>query len=496
MKKKFLLLIAVLFISFLFSEDLAPNEERFIELKTKVNYGFIFISWEVHGLERYDKLELKIKDRKEEVENIDITNRKYYVLDRDFPHDEDGKFSQISYWIIATVDISHTIGGKFYKTGTDYLASQIDILSPINFPKPFDAQYNKGIVYCRLWFKEPDLIERFYGFQIDGKDFKTRVDDYGNCVIKTGSYKKPDQISALFLSIDEPVIKQKSVSAKVVETKHNLAKGYSANSSDDIISYISADAIEDSLDPFDLKFEDIKNEESITISWNKIPEAEYYFVFRTPAVDSLYKSFYAKSNTGWKSSRMNRIKFKNDYHNVLPWSKEKLRSGFVYTYWVSARKPFEDLGISRKVSVYYFDGKKGMIKSELKEMEIVLRTEEYEKIESDHIGVTNSLADKGFQKHVHDFETTPDKIKFKVKYFELKPYRMLISGNDGYLRVGEVVRSFLPPKYGNNSDLLALMHVLNFDPLSEKPIIDESRIMVEDPIKIPVSVNMIEPDKE
>lgn len=496
MKKKIFLFLAVFLISFLFSEDLVPNEERFIELKTKVNYGFIFISWEVHGLEHYDKLELKIKDRKEEVENIDITNKKYYFLDRDFPRDEDGKYNQISYWIIATIDITHTIGGKFYKTGTDYLASQIDSVSPLNFPKPFDAQYNKGRVYCRLWFKEPDLIERFYGFQIDGKDYKTTVDDYGNCVINIGKFKKPDHISALFLSIDKPIFKQKSAYTKVIETTNNLAKEYSAYSNDDRISYISADSEIDSLDHFDLRFENIKESKSITVSWNKIPEAEYYFIFRTPAVDSLYKSFYAKSTTGWKSARMNRIKFKNDYLNIFPWSKEKLRSGYVYTYWVSARKPFEDLGSSKKVSVYYFDGRKGMIKSELKEMEVDLRTEDYEKIFSDHVGVTNSLAVKGFQKHVYDFEDTPDKIKFKVKYFELKPYKILMSGNDGYLRVGEVVRSFLPAQYGNDSDLLALMHVINFDPLLEKPIIDKSRIMVEDPIKIPVSIKMIEPAQE
>jgi hypothetical protein len=448
----------------------------------------------VHGFSDYERLDLKIEGREDEVENITVTNRKYYVIDRKLPQNEQGEYLPLKIWLVASREIIKTVAGKTYKTGVDYLASDLKTVTPRNFPQPQNSIFNDGKVYCKLWILEPDLQSRFYGMRIDDKDFKAAVDDYGNCLINIGQNKKPARMAALFRSIDKPVYKQHSPYVEVKSTTTNLRALYQVDSLDDPVSYLAAEVKADSSDIFGLQFLEEKNTNSITLTWNKIPEADCYNIYRYPPVDSLFRICPARSSTGWKSERYKRLKFVNTNYLVQPWNKEKLRAGNLYTYWISAWKGFENLGSSSKISIYYFESSKGTIKREIKQREFSISIANYREIISEQTGVQNSLAGRGFRRHVWNFTENEEEIRFRVSYIELQPYKILISGNDGYLRIGEVVRAFLPAKYGVDHDLLALMLILNYQPDSDNPVIDRSRIMVEEPIKIPISSEMLKSD--
>lgn len=494
MFKKHIIVGIILFSFFVvYSEDIAPSEEQSISLTAEEGYGYIKINWELQGIPEYDILELKILDRIEnEEEVINITDKTGYVLDRDFLKDGEGNYKEISFWIVATIELKKKIGVKYYKTGTDYIASVMITTAPLNFPSPQTPEYNDGKISCRLVLTDTDLIKRFNGFKIDNTEYKSKINPYGNYEFQV-SKKHPTRISALFLAIEKPLLKQESQQVNISKT-NKIITVQKPSSNDDKIFYISSGSdFTNTEDKFELIVEKEPAFGCISISWNKIAGAEYYFIYRTPASDSLYIGFEANSLPAFQSQKYDRLRFDNNYHIYTASQKEKLKSQNVYTYWINAKQMYEDLGTSAKISIYYYQGPNGIFSQELKEDSIELKTlEEYQKITSNHKGIGKAFEIKGFEKHVIDYLANADSLGFTYYYIDLKPYRYLESGNDGYINIEDVVRAFLPSEFGNDLDLLVLMTIINHDASAKKQAIMNTKIITDDVIRIPIPQKQIE----
>nr|HPR18922.1 hypothetical protein [Candidatus Cloacimonadota bacterium] len=283
-------------------------------------------------------------------------------------------------------------------------------------------------------------------------------------------------------------IKQKSPQTKITKATNPPAAKLRNN---DRFTCFFADPIKEN-DAFDLHFEKQFSADCISLSWQKIPQASYYFIYRSHLPDSLYTVVNSASLNGLQSARFNRIRLDNYCHIFTGQEKEKLKSGEIYTYWITAFDDQNELAKSETQSVYFYQRKHGSFTQELQKMSVHFNLpDEYQLISCNHAGASRSLADKSYEQLVSDFVSTGDSLSFSCFYFELKPYKLLVSGNDGYLQIDEVIRAFLPPEYGSDPDYLALTHIMNFDPAAE-PVILNSRIMTEAAIKIPITVKMVD----
>lgn len=488
MKQKMFILILILVTVAMFGEDLTATKEQYIDLTAKVGTGYISLEWDLIGLDNIFKTELHIKGRSDtEMEILTVTGRNSYILDRDFKLNEKTEFMPVDCWLVTS------IGNN--AQNLKYIASVILTVTPEEFPQPQNVIYNNGYLSCDMFIDDPELIKRFAGIRVNNRKYKKEFNSYGKYQIKIGKTIIPQNVVALYVSKDKPFIVQESKNVKPEKTAQSIDV-LSAATTKDKFSYIqSTVATSDTMDILGLKIEDKQQTGSIKISWNKIDKAEYYYIYRYPPNDSLYTIFTANSLPAWNSARFDRLLFQNGYHDYSALNTEIMKSGFVYTYWISAKSSEKELAVSPKLSVYYFNGTQGIMVKEVKSLELKMDFEQdYQTLisNSEDENVRQVLEQMSFKNIVENFEYADNHVTFNYSYFEINPYKFLLSGNDGYLRIREVVSKFLPAKYANNIRLLALMELINFDPAAEEPVIDRSRIMIDDPIKIPIPQQMIQ----
>ncbi len=487
---KFLIIIFILLsFSLECAEDLLPSAERNIILTAEEGYGCIELNWHLKGLDNLELLELKILGRKgEDIETIDVTGLNNYLLDRNFGRDDIMKLQSIKFWLVAT--FPKTIDGIYVlKNEKDYIASEIIEMSPYDFPSPEEIFFQNGKIFCRMKIEEIELIKRFYGFKLDNKEFRCEFEPFGYYQINLNRNYKPKKMAALFWTKGKPSALQTSNFTDVLSTDKKLSDVIKQTADNDAVKIIAADLRRGITDSFDLICNDQLSPQHISISWNQIPNAEYYYIYRLPARDSLYM-IYKTTRKATKTSA--RLRFDNNFHENSFFEISGLRSGYVYTYWINAANSEKDLGTSKKMPVYYINSSKASFSKELQIISLEMdRNTQYKKIVANHKGISRSLDTMGFQKHVEDFSAEADTLRFKSHYFEIKPYKLMLTGNDGYLTITEVLRNFLPSEYSADADFLALMLIINNISDLNNPVIKNSRIMIEDFIKIPIPFEMI-----
>jgi hypothetical protein len=474
-------------------EDIIPTDDLYINLQVEVRFGYLKYNWEIQGLPSYEKLEMKIQGRTGSGdETIDLTDVTSVTIDRKFYKDEMGCYKEISVWLVATIERKKKIGVKYYKTSTGYLGSNSIVQAPLGLPSPEVAKFGQGKIACKLTLTSSDLINRFYGFKIDGKEYKINYNSNGFFDVKYNKKSHPKMIAALYYSIDKPTYKQESKLIGIDKIDFDFDSLPKANSNDDKISYIEADMDEpDEIDAFHLAVEKSQEADIISISWSKIADAEFYFIYRSPAQDSLYRVYEANSLPASQSARYNRLRFDNNLHVNSITEKQKLKSGNVYSYCVNAKNMFDDLGTSNLLSVYYYNGPNGSFAKEVKQDSVSFNSmEKYQMITSNQFGITKALETKNYEKLVSDFVSNSDSLGFDFFYIELQPYNYLESGNDGFLDIDEVIRAFLPKEFANDIDLLALMKIINFDEELQKQIIINNKITTDGIIKVPLPAEM------
>jgi hypothetical protein len=475
-KVGFVVSLTLLIILLSATEPPAETDQR-IEIHSETGYCYIRVNWQLIGIQSYDLLELKVRNRaKMELETIDVSNKKDYLLDSYFLLDDKGEFLPVSFWLVATIT---PISAKYnpFATEKEFLASDIITIAPLSYPRPDSAFFWDAKVYIDFQIRDAELQKSFYGFSIDDKVYQTKIDNYNRYCISYQS-KKPATIAAVFLSKENK--KMKSPQIQIIKTENVIYNSTSATSKDLLEFQTSGSASED----LELNFIENNNLNSIKIKWNTIPDADHYFLYRFPAKDSLYCTIRPPANC-------KKVVLETPYHAFDFWDKSELKSGNVYTFWVTAAQGDEIRQISNRVSVYYFHSDKVNLTQKLSEAEVKLAyPSDYKRISSQNYAANLALKNLSYQDMVTGF-VVGDSLSFQYHYFELKPYKILLSGNDGYLKTEEVIRAFQPTKMGNDPNLLAVMEIANFNPSSSIKIIDKGRIMTENPIRIPIPRQLI-----
>jgi len=489
-KKQILILFLLLSFFIIYceeSDEQIISQEPYINLVSTKGYGYIKLSWELFKIPDYEDLELKVFYEEGIATEIPVFGKTSYILDRNFLKDEFGNYKEITVWLTATIEKVQKVGGKSFKTGVEYIASNDVIEAPLDYPSLQSAHFGGGKLICQLVLDNPVLTRRFYGFAVGNKKIKRAYNPYGYYDLQVSRNNQSSSISVLFESIDKPASIQESRRSEISKIDQ-----YSGKYDNQFFQLTELQTSEHQLEDNFALTTDFNNrdaEKSIAIAWNKIAGAEQYIIYRIPS--QIYDNQYLNlsSNSNLLSSipgNNDRLHFENNYHIYRADKKEKLKSRSIYSYWINAQNMHEDLGTSDIISIYYYNEMDNCFTIELEEDSLEIILNNYDEIKWQNQNTKRALDSKNYKKYVTDYTANSDTLSFKYYYIKINPYDYLISENDGYITIDEVIRVYLPSIYSSDSDLLALMKVINYNSASNEQGLLYNKILNGEQLRIPI----------